>query len=374
MIWGGLGTAVGGLVLASARAGLTVGVLLVGGVLVADGRYGGWQPVAPQDLPFGLGRAVVTADGITFFHVPPHDGVEAGLRLARTWHPSVIHLHTSWLWPVAEAIRAECGTPIVFTVHSLDRAEYERGGFVTHWEPQEAVIHPVDRVIALSESERSLMANYCPTAGRRVRVVGNGIDDTSVARAAACRSRIEPPLLMFSGRFVERKGIAELLEGLPRVLDAAPGVRAVLVGGYGGAAEMEGRWLSEALRGYGSRVRFTGWLAPADTAHWYAAADVLIVPSWYEPFGMVILEGMLNGLAIAATAVGGPAEILEHESTGLLFPPRDVDSLVSIVSRLARDQPLRHRLGGAAAVEVRRRWLWPVMVERFRSVYREVAG
>ena len=44
----------------------------------------------------------------------------------------MIHLHTSWLWPVAEAIRAECGTPIVFTVHSLDRAEYERGGFVTH--------------------------------------------------------------------------------------------------------------------------------------------------------------------------------------------------------------------------------------------------
>ena len=71
VIWGGLGTAVGGLVLASARAAVTVGVLLVGGVLVADGRYGGWQPVAPKDLPFGLGRAVVTADGVTFFHVTP---------------------------------------------------------------------------------------------------------------------------------------------------------------------------------------------------------------------------------------------------------------------------------------------------------------
>jgi glycosyltransferase involved in cell wall biosynthesis len=234
------------------------------------------------------------------------------------------------------------------------------------------VIHAVDRAIALSESERALLVHYCPAAERQVRVVGNGIDDTSLAAEATHRPRVDPPLLMFSGRFVDRKGIAELLEGLPQVLNAAPGARAVLVGGYGGAEEMKGRWLSDALRAYGPRVRFTGWLAPADTARWYAAADVLIVPSWYEPFGMVILEGMLYGLAIAATAVGGPGEILEHESTGLLFPPRDVDSLVATVSRLAQDPQLRHRLGAAAAVEVRRRWLWPVVVERMRSVYREV--
>src|SRR4029077_17625145 len=125
--------------------------------LAADGIYGGWQPLSAKDLPFPLGRAVVTSDGITFFHVMPHDAAEAGLRLARTWQPSVIHLHTSWLWPVAEAIRSDCGAPVVFTVHSLDRAEYEWGGFVTHWQPQEAVIHAVDRAIALSDSERYLL-------------------------------------------------------------------------------------------------------------------------------------------------------------------------------------------------------------------------
>jgi glycogen(starch) synthase len=315
---------------------------------------------------------VVTADGITFFHVFPNDAVEAGLRLARTWRPSVIHMHTSWLWPIAEAIRAACGAPIVFTVHSLDRAEYEWGGFVSQWEPQEAVINAVDRVIAISESERALMLQYCPAVARRVRIVGNGIDDTPFARAAAIRPRMGPPLLMFSGRFVDRKGIGEMLAGLPRVLEAAPGARAVLVGGHGGAEEMENRWLTGTLRHYRATVRFTGWLSPENTARWYSKADVLIVPSWYEPFGMVILEGMLYGLAIAAAAVGGPAEILEHETTGLFFPARDVDGLVTAVSRLIHDARLRCRLGAAAAAEVRRRWLWPALVDRMRTVYREV--
>jgi len=372
VIWGGLGTAAGGLVTASAQAGITVGVLLVGGILTAPGNYGRCHHSTPTGQPFSLRGAVVTGDGITFFHVFPDDAVEAGLHLARAWRPSVIHMHTSWLWPIAAAIRSVCGAPIIFTVHSLDRAEYEWGGFVTNWECQEAAIKAADRVIAISESERVLMLQYCPEVARRVRIIGNGIDDTPSARAAARRPRFGPPLLMFSGRFVERKGIWELLEGLPRVLEAIPDTSIVLVGGYGGADEMESRWLKGSLLRYRTRVCFTGWLSPASTARWYSKADVLIVPSWYEPFGMVILEGMLYGLAIAAAAVGGPTEILKHESTGLFFRARDVDSLVTIVSRLASDRQLRCKLGAAAAAEVRRKWLWPALVDRMVLVYQEV--
>jgi glycogen(starch) synthase len=374
VIWGGLGTAVGGIVTASARAGITVGVLLVGGVLSADGSYSGWQPVPDKALPFGLGRIVKTSDGITFFHVAPHDGIDAGLRFARAWQPDVVHLHSSWLWPVASAIREECGTPIVFTVHSLDRAEYEWGGFVTHWEPQEAVIQAVDRIIAISESERQLLTQYCPTVSRRVRVIGNGIDDTSTARAAAQRRRSGPPQIMFSGRFVDRKGIHELLEAIPRVLTAEPDARFVLVGGYGTANDTERTWFAAPLLSFRGKIRFTGWLPPAEVMQCYAAADILVVPSWYEPFGMVILEGMLHGLAIAASDIGGPAEILRHETTGLLFPPRNADALVAALLRLVSDANLRQRLGGAAAAAVRRRWLWPRLIADMRSVYGEVAN
>src|SRR5436853_5100542 len=98
----------------------------------------------------------------------------------------------------------------------------------------------------------------------------------------------------------------------------------------------------------------------------YASADILVVPSRYEPFGMVVLEGMLHGLPIAAADVGGPAEILEHGRTGLLFPPRDVGALAHGLAALAASPELRRRLGAAAAVEVRRRWLWRSVVEGVR--------
>ena len=373
VIWGGLGTAVGGLVIASARAGVTVGVLLAGGVLSTGGAYGRWRPAPLKGMQFSADQIAVASNGVTFFHVAPHDSVGAGLKFARAWQPDVLHLHSSWLWPVATAIREDRGTPIVFTVHSLDRAEYEWGGFVTHWEPQEAVIHAADRIIAISESERDLLLSYCPVVWSRVRVIGNGIDDTSEARASTQRRRSGAPLVMFSGRFVDRKGIHELLEAIPQVLEAEPDTRFLLVGGYGSAADVESEWLAGALLAYREKIRFTGWLPPAEVMRCYGEAEIFVAPSWYEPFGMVILEGMLYGLALAAAEVGGPAEILEHEATGLLFAPREAEALAAALLRLIRDADLRRRLASAAAAEVRRRWLWPQLIADFRSVYGELA-
>src|SRR5437773_6241199 len=98
----------------------------------------------------------------------------------------------------------------------------------------------------------------------------------------------------------------------------------------------------------------------------YDSADVLVVPSWYEPFGMVILEGMLHGLPIVASAIGGPAEILEHERTGLLFPPRDVEALACALLRFVENPAQRRNIGTAAVEEVHREWLWSRIVEKMR--------
>lgn len=373
VIWGGLGTAVGGLVTASARAGITVGVLLVGGVLVVgDGApdYGsGWHPAWPAEEEQG---GAVDREGIRFFHVAPDEATRTGLCLARRWRPDVIHLHSAWLWPTARAIHEQTGAPIVFTVHSLDRAEYEIGQFITHWDLQDEVIHAADRLIALSCSEEALLLHYCPEVADRIRIVGNGIEDAPMPSRE--RSVDGGPVVLYSGRFVDRKGIRELLAAIPVVLAAALKTRFVLVGGYGGGAEIERCWMDEALRPWRNQVHFTGWLTPARVAAWYRAADVLLVPSWYEPFGMVVLEGMLHGLAVVACAVGGPAEILEHERTALLVPPQDASALAAAVLRLVTDEELRRRVAAEAAAEVRRRWLWPRIVEKMAAVYAEVAA
>ena len=87
---------------------------------------------------------------------------------------------------------------------------------------------------------------------------------------------------------------------------------------------------------------------------------------------MVVLEGMLHGLPVVAAEVGGPADILDHGRTGLLFPPRDVTALAVALRQLAGDPKQRCQMGLAAAHEVRRRWLWEQLIPDMVDVYREL--
>jgi glycogen(starch) synthase len=230
-------------------------------------------------------------------------------------------------------------------------------------------------LIALTRSEGDLLARYYPEVRAKIRVVGNGIDDSEEVRAAAFRQRSQgPPLILYSGRLVERKGIRELLDAIPRVLDAAPEAFFVFAGGPPPLTgdQVAAQWLTAEQARYRDRIHFTGWLSPRDVYRWYAAADILVVPSRYEPFGMVVLEGMLHGLPVIAAEVGGPADILDHGRTGLLFPPRDITALAAAMRRLIEDADERHRIGNAAAREVRNTWLWGRIVPEMLEVYGEL--
>jgi glycosyltransferase involved in cell wall biosynthesis len=372
VIFGGLGTAVGGLVKASANAGIATAVLLFGES--AGETYGKFVLLPEAVRTFPVTRSAV---GATIFEVSWFQGVEAIAKTAAKWRPDILHLHSFWLWPLAEGLRARLGKPLVYTVHSLDRAEYELGRgpseCLTQWVGQQSVISNADRVIALTQSERELLKEYCPGVDGRVRVVGNGIEDLALTPRAE-NGDSTAPLVLFNGRFVERKGIHELMKAIEIVLTQAPAVRFVLAGGHRGctAAHMESWLLPTQLHPMRKQIQFTGWLTPGELANWYRAADILVVPSWYEPFGMVILEGMLHGLAIAASAVGGPREILDHERTGLLFPAKDPKALAEAILRLVRDPNLRLRTAAAGAKVVRQKWLWRQIVEKMKRLYQEL--
>jgi glycogen synthase len=385
IIWGGLGTAVGGLAVASAEAGMVVGVGLPTGTGYLT--YSGYRPARRNGRRSS--RASTSANAsVDVFELPAGNTIEAALRLAREWRPDVVHLHSFWLSGIAFALQSLLGVPLVYTVHSLDRAEYDLGQgppeCLDQWHTQQAVIQRADRVIALTNAERELIGEYCPGVAGKVRVIGNGIADCETARAARrARARARrransghPLTVLFTGRFVERKGVRDLLAALPRVLDQHPDVRVVLAGGHRGCggAEMERYWLPTAALSHRSQLLFTGWLTANQLAAWYERADVLVVPSWYEPFGMVILEGMLYGLAVTAADVGGPAEILEHGRTGLLFAPKNPASLADALERLIDDATTRQRLARVGSLEVRRRWLWPRLIGRMRRIYGEAVA
>ena len=377
VIYGGLGTAVGGWVGASAGSGIEVGVLLVEGPLVVRESHGYW---GPREFGAPAVPRVVENEGITFFQTNWAHAAETGVSVVERFRPDIVHLHTAMLWPVAREIQRRTERPLVYHVHSVDRAEYEIGAepnlWLAHSEAQEEAIAAAGRLIALSESERELLASYYPAASGRIRVVGNGIADTDAARSALKRPRPPRarPIVLYSGRLVERKGIRDLLAAAPLVIAAVPSIRFVLVGGPPplSGAEVARQWLPDDLAGERERIFFTGWLSPDRVAEWYRSADVLVVPSRYEPFGMVLLEGMLHGLAVVASATGGPVEIIREGESGLLFPPRDVAMLAEALIRVATSTELRERLGRRAAADVRERWTWPARVRRMGEVYREL--
>ena len=379
VIYGGLGTAVGGWVQASAEAGVDVAVQLVEGQLVLGDGWPAYGSASRAGAPATAG-GVASEGGVLFYMSAWGDAVEVGLAAIRAWKPDVVHLHTAMLWYLADAIRQLTGIPVVYHVHSVDRAEYELGEepspWLAHSHAQEEAIRSSELLVALAADEAALIERYYPEARERVRVVGNGIDDTRQARdAVASRTGCSAPVILYSGRLVERKGIRELLAALPEVLDASPGSRAVIAGGPPGAgpAELAAHWLLPEHAQWRDRIEFTGWLSPAGVWSWYRAADVLVVPSRYEPFGMVLLEGMLHGLPVVAAGVGGPAEIVQDGYTGLLYPPRDVRALARSLRALVEDPERRQRMGRAAAREVRDRWLWTRMVPLMLNVYRELA-
>jgi len=302
-----------------------------------------------------------------------------GIRLAREWRADIVHLHTAMLWYVAQGIQAETDTPIVYHIHSVDRAEYEIGEepnpWLAHSQAQEQAIDHSDRLIALTRLEGDLLTRYYPHAGHKVRVVSNGIEDSVSARRAAFQRRDgRQTVVLYSGRLVERKGIRELIAAIPDVLPVAPATSFVIVGGPPPltGAEVAAQWLSTEHASLADRVHFTGWQSPENVFKWYRAADILVVPSRYEPFGMVILEAMLYGLAVLATAVGGPSEILEHGQTGLLFPARDILALSAALKWMIANPLERQRIARAGARRVREHWLWHQKVPAMVDVYEEL--
>lgn len=375
IVYGGLGTAVGGLATASALAGLQVAVLLIG-----HGSTPGYCRSGPELSTDSSVRGRRVND-VTIWTVPHSAAVSESVDFARRWRPDVIHVHVFWLAHVAAAVRKSTGAPLVYTVHSLDRAEYELGQgppeCLSQWPIQADLICDADRIIALTQEERKLVGEYCPSVGHRVRVVGNGIADSAHARKhARMRRSHDSVTVLYTGRFVDRKGIRELLNAAPAFLREEPHVRLVMAGGHrhARADELAEYWLPSTCEPFRNRILFTGWLTSEQLDAWYADADILVVPSWYEPFGMVILEGMLYGLPIVAALVGGPKEILTSERTGLFCEPKDVTSLETQVIRLIRDPDLRFAIGREAAAEVRSRWLHEHILNRMNNVYEEAVS
>jgi D-inositol-3-phosphate glycosyltransferase len=311
------------------------------------------------------------------------DGVEAW-RIADGAEYRLIHAHY-WLSGVAAlALRRRWQVPVIQMFHTLARSKNGVARTPAEREPplrlhEEArLVAGADRIIAASPVERSqLVADYGATPAR-VTVVPCGVD-TDLFRpgdAAAARAvlGLDPgPLVLYVGRITPIKGLTTLLDAVRLLRDRGVAPRVLIVGGEADEAldghEAELRRRADAL-GLSDLVRFTGPQAQERLRTFYVAADVTVLPSYYESFGMVALEAMACGSPVVASRVGGLTTTVADGLTGFLVPDGDAGSLAERVQALLASPGLRDDLG-RAGLRWAARHRWPCVAE---AICREYTG
>jgi glycogen(starch) synthase len=368
---GGLGRHVHALATALAAAGHDVAVV---------SRH---EPGAPYDE---------TRDGVRVVRVdrdPPlvpfeqwlawamsfeHPLLRAALQVCEDWRPDVVHAHDWLVAHAAAGVKDVLGVPLVATVHATEAGRHQG------WLPTEVnrAIHTVEwwltyearRVICCSAYMRWEVTRLFDLPPDKVDVVPNGIDAerwrAPRAAVASARASYGGPLLCFIGRLEYEKGVQTLLRAMPRLRRRHPGVRLVVAGS--GTHEGELRTLARSLR-LGRSVAFAGQLGGEELVTLGAAADVALVPSIYEPFGMVALEAAAAGTPLVVADAGALRELVEPGVTGLRFAAGDVAGLADAVSALLRDEVLARRLAQRARKLVERDYGWPRIAAKTAQTY-----
>jgi glycosyltransferase involved in cell wall biosynthesis len=235
-----------------------------------------------------------------------------------------------------------------------------------------ALARTVDAVVATCADEVTELVALGADR-RRIAVVPCGVDVDLFSDSAQPWPRSGRPRLVCIGRLVPRKGIATVIEALPRLSCAE-----LLVAGGPPRSRLEtdaeARRLQELASRLGVRERLhmLGGVSRADVPGLLRSADLAVSVPWYEPFGMTTLEAMAVGVPVVASAVGGHLDTVEPGVTGRLVPPKDPDTLAHTVGQLLRDDVSRTAMGLAAAERARSRFAWDRVARETVQVYASV--
>jgi glycogen(starch) synthase len=375
LVVGGLGRHVEALASALSAAGHDVRVLTRGEYeSVVDGVSDGVRvrrsAVDPLAVDF------TTESLLAWAQVAEHSLLRAALPLVRRWRPDVVHAHD---WLVAQTgvtLAQVTGAPLVATIHATESGRNQ--GWLS--KPLNVAIHSVERwlahqaaeVITCSSAMHDEITKLLDVADECVTVVPNGIDPARWqvaphARRAARSSLGDGPLVVFAGRLVHEKGLQTLLDCLPRLRRLHPGLRLVVAGAGGHFAELQAQ--ARRLR-VARAVSWLGFVSDAELGPFLAAADVAVVPSLYEPFGIVALEVAAARTPLVVAETGGLVDLVSSGVAAASFPARDSAALASAVSGVLGDPAAAKRATVRAARVIRRDYTWRAVAGHTADVYR----
>jgi len=309
-----------------------------------------------------------------------HDGVLAFQRRDGREY-DLIHSHYWLSGLVGRGLKAEWTAPHTAMFHTL--AEAKNRHHLSEREPEyridgeRLVAHSVDRVICASEGERNMLADVYGVPTHHVSVVPCGVDvdhfrpqDRQAARKTVGIDGNDP-IILFVGRIERLKGIDILIRAAAQ-LEA--GFQLVIIGGdrKDASRKQELVDLSREL-GISERVHFLDAVPHDQLPLHYSAADVCVVPSYYESFGLVAVEAMACGVPVIASRVGGLKDTVQDGRTGYLVPWHCPEPFAERLELLLTNESLRRSLGREARLTAER-YRWSEVAASVEGVYHELVS
>ena len=291
------------------------------------------------------------------------------------WWPDLVHAH-DWLMAWAgDTLRDLWSVPMVATVHATERGR--NGGHVPPGQPAAIsaaewwLTYQARQVIACSQFMVDEVVDAFAVPRDKVSMVPNGVDADIWAPVAPSSSGNgngdgDGPLVVAWGRVVHEKGFQTLVDAAARLRSEVPGLRVVIAG--------RGPYLDELRQiahrsGVDGTVSFAGFVPDAELRALLHQARAVVIPSYYEPFGIVALEALASGAPLVAARSGGLAEILGGTDAAQLFPAGDAAALADCLRRVLDDAGLAARSQAAGDALLRGQYAWPAIAEQTVAVY-----
>ena len=308
-------------------------------------------------------------------------------RIMRTENYDVIHSHYWLSGKVAMPAAKELGIPLVHTMHTMARvknlnlAEGETPEPMIRVQGETQVVAAANALIANTDAEGASLVSLYDACPDTVHVVSPGVDlytFTPGESRSAARDQIGQPqdalVVSFVGRIQPHKGPEVLIRATSELVKHSPLLRHKLivniVGGASGANTEEVDRLKELSTwlAIDDVVRFSPPVPREDLPQWYRAADLVVVPSYSESFGLVALEAQACGTPVIATAVGGLRTAVADGISGVLVDGHDPKAWSSVISRLLQE-PQRRVLLSMGAVEHASHFGWDVTARGTLDIY-----
>jgi D-inositol-3-phosphate glycosyltransferase len=303
----------------------------------------------------------------------------------------VLHSHYWLSGVVARELGERWGVPTVHMFHTLGKMKDSVAQRPEHLEEERrivvesAIVREADVVVAATSVEREQLVDLYSADRSRIRVISPGVDTERFhpMPAAYAKERIgvcpDRPVILFVGRIVPLKGIDTLLRAIALIVQRRPQLRQALcvpiIGGEPDRSredeEMARLQLLKEELGIEEIVTFLGARDQRELQYYYSAAEIVVVPSDYESFGMVALEAMACGTPVIASDVGGLASLVKNGRTGYRVAARDPVALAAKTGRLLADEGLRRRIGQRASCWAEG-FAWPRIADRIEELYGEL--